>query len=90
MTQLNGRAIFEKGDELFVRFPEKPDETVKVVAVPMIKDSDVCYGCIFHSTCRKYPGNSPFAWLSLLVLLILGGIFIFTVSWISRYDRFEC
>ena len=61
MTQLNGRAIFEKGDELFVRFPEKPDETVKVVAVPMIKDSDVCYGCIFHSTCRKYPGNSPFA-----------------------------
>ena len=46
----------------FVRFPEKPKETVRVVAVPMIKDSDVCYGCIFYKICRKYPGNSPFAW----------------------------
>lgn len=62
MTQLHGRSVFEKGDELFVRFLEKPDETVKVVAVPMKKDSDVCYGCIFYATCRKYPGNSPFAW----------------------------
>ena len=30
MTQIHGRPVFEKGDELFVRFPEKPDETVKV------------------------------------------------------------
>ena len=57
MTVLHGQSVFEKGDELFVRFPEKPKETVRVVAVPMIKDSDVCYGCIFYKICRKYPGN---------------------------------
>ena len=62
MTELHGRQIFEKGDELFVRFPVKPEEVVKVVAVPQIKDSDVCYGCIFYSICRSYPGNSPFGW----------------------------
>ena len=33
--------------------------------------------------------KSHYTWLSLLVLLILGGICIFTVSWISRYDRFD-
>lgn len=62
MTRHHGQMIFEKGDELFVRFPENLAVTVKVVAVPAIKDSDFCYGCIFNRFCRKYPGNSPFAW----------------------------
>lgn len=62
MTVLHGQSIFEKGDELFVRLPENPKVTVRVVAIPMLKDSDVCYGCIFYNICRKYPGNSPFAW----------------------------
>lgn len=62
MTRHHGQMIFERGDELFVRFPESLAVTVKVVAVPAIKDSDFCYGCIFNRFCRKYPGNSPFAW----------------------------
>ena len=53
---------FEKGDVLFVRLPENSEVTIKIVAVPKIKDSDVCYGCILYNLCRKYPGNSPFAW----------------------------
>ena len=56
------RSKFERGDVLVVRLSENPKETVRIVAVPMIKDSDVCYGCILYSLCRRYPGNSPFAW----------------------------
>lgn len=33
--------------------------------------------------------KSHYTWLSVLVLLIMGGIFIFTVSWICRYDRWD-
>jgi len=62
MTEHHGQKVFEKGDVLYVRFPENREVTVKVVAVPAIKDSDFCYGCIFNPICRKYPGNSPFAW----------------------------
>ena len=53
MTRHHGQMIFERGDELFVRFPENLAVTVKVVAVPAIKDSDFCYGCIFNRFCRK-------------------------------------
>lgn len=56
------RSKFERGDVLDVRLPENPKVTVRIVAVPKIKDSDVCYGCILCNLCRKYPGNSPFAW----------------------------
>lgn len=33
--------------------------------------------------------KSHYTWLGILVLMILGGIFIFTVSWIFRYDRYD-
>ena len=33
--------------------------------------------------------KSHYTWLSILVFMILGGIFIFTVSWICRYDRYD-
>ena len=56
------RSKFERGDVLYVRLPENPEVTVKIVAVPQIKDSDTCYGCVLYNHCRQYPGNSPFAW----------------------------
>ena len=33
--------------------------------------------------------KSHYTWLSFLLLLIAGGILIFTVSWICRYDKFD-
>ena len=33
--------------------------------------------------------KSHYTWLSFLLLLTAGGIFIFTVSWLCRYDRFD-
>ena len=33
--------------------------------------------------------KSHYTWLGILVLMILGGIFLFTVSWIFRYDRYD-
>ena len=33
--------------------------------------------------------KSHYTWLGILILMVLGGIFIFTVSWICRYDRYD-
>jgi len=33
--------------------------------------------------------KSHYTWLSFLLLLMAGGILIFTVNWLCRYDRFD-
>ena len=57
-----GNRFFEKGDVLFVRLPEVPGYTIRLEAVKATRDDIFCYDCALFGRCRKYEGNSPFAW----------------------------